>query len=354
MTQKVSLRIVHVLNHVSKANGHVCAVVDLACTQVKMGHEVFVCSGGGDFEGLLSAHGIAHIKVNHTRKMVALLKSMVVLARAFRRLKPDIVHAHMMTSAVLVASVLPLFRTKFITTVHNDFEKSAVLMKLGQRVISVSDASRKIMIARGIPAKKMRTVLNGTVGSPRFPIDIVPRALPKHPAITFVGGLHPRKGVTDLIEAHAQVIKSFVYAHLYLVGEGPLRERYQELAEELAPGRITFCGYSDDPRTYLADSDIFVLPSHSEPAGLVISEAREAGCAVIGSNVGGIPEMLEDGKAGILVPPKNPDRLAEAILSLLSEPDYLSEMRSRSKYNIEKMTVARVAEETIGVYRELI
>jgi hypothetical protein len=94
LTQKVSLRIVHVLNHVSKANGHVCAVVDLACTQVKMGHEVFVCSGGGDFEGLLSAHGIAHIKVNHTRKMVALLKSMVVLARAFRRLKDPLKAAH--------------------------------------------------------------------------------------------------------------------------------------------------------------------------------------------------------------------------------------------------------------------
>jgi glycosyltransferase involved in cell wall biosynthesis len=354
MPEPTSLRIVHVLNHVLKANGHVCAMVDLACTQAKFGHKVSVCSGGGDFENLLSEHGITHVKIDHTRNVLVLLKSMIALARSFRRLKPDIVHAHMMTSAVLVASVLPLFRSKLVTTVHNDFEKSATLMKLGHRVIAVSDASRKKMVARGISAKKMRTVLNGTLGSPRFPVEIVPRALPKHPAITFVGGMHPRKGVTDLIEAHAQVIKSSDDAHLYLVGDGPFRERYQKLAEQLAPGRITFCGYSDDPRTYLADSDIFVLPSHSDPAPLVMSEAREAGCAIIGADVGGIPELIEHGKAGILVPPKNPDRLAEAILSLLNEPDYLSEMRNRSKYNIEKMTVARVTEETIRVYRELL
>jgi glycosyltransferase involved in cell wall biosynthesis len=329
-------------------------MVDLACTQAALGHEVYVCSAGGDFEELLYRNGVIHLTINQDRKIFSLIKSVFAMAICFRRLKPDIVHVHMMMSAVLVAVIRPILGFKFVTTVHNDFQRSAILMTLGQRVIAVSNACRYAMISRGISPKKIRTVLNGTLNSPRFAREIVPAPLPKHPAVTFVGGLHPRKGVTDLIEAHAKVVKVHQDAHLYLVGSGPFEQDYFELAEKLAPDHITFCGHSDDPRTYLAESDIFVLPSHSEPAGLVISEAREAGCAIIASNVGGIPEMLEGGKAGTLVPPRNPELLAEAILRLLRDPPYLAEMRSRSQYNIEKLSLSRVTAETIRVYREIL
>jgi glycosyltransferase involved in cell wall biosynthesis len=329
-------------------------MVDLACTQAALGHEVHVCSGGGDFEALLLSHGVRHIAINQDRKPGTLARSLIAMTLSFRRLKPDIVHAHMMTSALLVAMVRPLLRFKFVTTVHNEFEKSAILMKLGQRVIAVSDAVRIAMIARGIPPGKIRTVLNGTIGSPRFPKQIVPEPLAYHPAITFVGGLHPRKGVRDLITAHAEAAKEHAMAHLYIVGSGPMEQEYIELAEQLASGRVTFLGHKDDPRTVLASSAISILPSHAEPAGLVLSEAREAGCAIIGSDIGGIPEMIAGGKAGILVPPRRPDLLAAAIKRLLHEPAYLAEMRARSQYNIANLSLARVTEETIGVYLEIL
>jgi len=353
--QKKTLRIIHILNHTGLANGHVNAMVDLACAQAELGHEVYACSGGGAYDDLLRSHGVTHITIPQDRKSkLKLLKALVAMTVTFRRLKPDIIHAHMMTSAVLVAAIRPLVGFKLVTTVHNEFEKQATLMKVGQRVIAVSDWVRHAMIARGISAKKIRTVLNGTIGSPRFPKEIVPVSLSHHPAITFVGGLHPRKGVADLIEAHAEIAKNHETAHLYILGSGPFKQEYIALAEKLAPGRVTFCGHISDPRTYLVSSEIFILPSHAEPASLVISEARDSGCAIVVSEVGGNAEMIDGGKAGILVPAKRPDLLAEAILGLLRDPAQLAEMRARSQSNIEYLKLSRVTKDTIDVYREIL
>ena len=348
-----SLRIVHILNHINKANGHVCAVVDLACTQAAQGHDVFVCSGGGDFEKLLLSHGVAHILVKQKRSLLGLFTAITGIAAVFKSLNPDIVHGHMVASALFAASLKPFFKFKLVTTVHNEFQKSATLMNVGDRVIAVSDAVRNSMIKRGISSKKIRTVLNGTIGSPRFTGDVKVQAL-CHPAITFVGGLHPRKGVDDLIRAHAIVVKEVPSAHLYIVGSGPFEQEYRALARLLVPENITFCGHIDDPRSYLLASEIFTLPSHAEPAGLVISEARECGCAIVVADVGGIPEMIEKGKAGILIPPQRPDLLAIELLGLLNDPLKLAEMRQRSQINLEKLSLQRVTEQTIGVYREIL
>ena len=348
-----SLRIVHILNHIRKANGHVCAVVDLACTQAAQGHDVFVCSSGGDFEKLLLSHGVSHILVEQKRSLFGLFTAITGIAAAFKPLDPDIVHGHMVASALLAACLKPFFRFKLITTVHNEFQKSARFMGVGNRVIAVSGAVRDSMINRGISSNKIRTVLNGTIGSPRFPGKVNVQTL-RHPAITFVGGLHPRKGVDDLIRAHAIVVKDVSSAHLYIIGSGPFEQEYRALAKSLVPDNVTFCGHIDDPRSYLLASEIFTLPSHAEPAALVISEARECGCAIVVSDVGGIPEMIENGKAGVLVLPRRPDLLALEFLRLLKEPINLAEMRQRSQINIEKLSLSRVTEQTICVYREVL
>jgi glycosyltransferase involved in cell wall biosynthesis len=104
----------------------------------------------------------------------------------------------------------------------------------------------------------------------------------------------------------------------------------------------------------LLGGDIFVLASHAEPAGLVLSEAREAGCAILGTHVGGIPEMLDQGRAGILVPPSRPDLLAAALLPLLQNPGELAQARENSQINIENLALSRVARQTEQVYRELL
>jgi hypothetical protein len=129
------MRILHLLNHTNRLNGHVHAAVDLACAQVKLGHNVAVASGGGDFDALLAANNVETMLVSHERRTGVLLKLLASLNRLVRTWRPDVVHAHMMTSALLAWPVCNLARIPLVTTVHNEFQKSAVLMGLGTRVI---------------------------------------------------------------------------------------------------------------------------------------------------------------------------------------------------------------------------
>jgi glycosyltransferase involved in cell wall biosynthesis len=120
-------------------------------------------------------------------------------------------------------------------------------MGLGDRVIAVSEAVAKSMEKRGVQRSKLRVVLNGTIGSPRLSSESPPAQILNRPAITFVGGLHPRKGVDDLINAFKTVSATVPTAFLYLVGSGPYREAYQELGSQSVGDRIEFADAKPTP-----------------------------------------------------------------------------------------------------------
>jgi glycosyltransferase involved in cell wall biosynthesis len=347
------MRILQLLNHTRRLNGHVHAAVDLACAQARLGHQVAVASSGGDFDHLLASNNVEAMQLSIERRPEKLLASASRLYRLARDWRADIVHAHMMTSAVLAWPICKLLGIPLVTTVHNEFEKSAILMGLGARVIAVSAAVGQSMRNRGVPQSRLRVVLNGTIGAARLESkDRSPAAL-QSPAIVFVGGLHPRKGLPDLFSAFDALHRNIQGAHLYIVGNGPHRAEYVAQVNSLACAEaVTFMGAQDNPFPFLFAADVFVLPSHADPAPLVLSEAREAGCAIVASDVDGIPEMLEGGKAGILVPSGNPQRLAEVLRSLLEDRQAVLEWRKRSQVNLDFLTIERVARETLGIYEE--
>ncbi|PVE21807.1 glycosyltransferase [Microvirga sp. KLBC 81] len=345
------MRILHLLNHTRRLNGHVHAAIDLACAQVSSGHSVAIASGGGDFDEFLAANGVETAIVNHQRRPATLLTSLVALYRKALEWRADVVHAHMMTSAVLAWPVSKLLRIPLITTVHNEFQRSSILMGLGTRVITVSAAVGESMQRRGVPKSRINTVLNGTIGSARFEgKDRTPRRLDS-PAIIFVGGLHPRKGILDLFKAFAIVHSRYPEARLYVVGSGPHHDEYVDMANSMdCANAISFMGAQDDPFPFMLGADIFVLPSHADPAPLVLSEAREAGCAIVATDVDGIPELLEHGRAGILVPPRDPAGLAEALCSLIGDSIQLQVWKMSSQVNLDYLRIDRVANETLEVY----
>jgi glycosyltransferase involved in cell wall biosynthesis len=349
------MRILHILNSVRKeGNGIVNVAVDLACLQAQDGHKVVVTSAGGEYEELLLKYGVRHFELDQSRTLINIVKA----ARRYRTIvhefQPDIVHAHMMTGVVLAKFLRTGAKYQLISTVHNEFQKSSITMGLADLVIAVSQAVYLSMQKRGVPKEKLRVVQNGPLGSPRthnlseyFPLPL------KHPAITTVAGMYYRKGIAELIEAFAQVALNFPDAHLYLVGDGPDRSAFEEQAQGTSvSNRIHFEKFQPEPQRYLLSTDIFVLASHRDPSPLVIPEARMAGCAIVASDVDGIPEALDQGQAGYLVPPKNISALSTALHQLLSNHELLNNWKDYSRQNLNRLFIERVNLETLEVYRE--
>lgn len=350
------MHVLHILNHVLEAgNGIVNVAVDLACLQAQAGCKVGVASAGGGYEKLLMQHGVKHFKLDQTRKPIELIEAARGYRAIVKEFDPNIVHAHMMTGVVLASTLRFQSQYALVSTVHNEFQRSAVLMGLADRVIAVSKAVADSMVRRGIPEQKLRVISNGTLGSPRTCQlkECVPVTL-KHPAIVTVAGMYKRKGIAELVAAFAQIAADFPTAHLYLVGDGPDRELFEAQAQNTpVSNRIHFERFQAQPQRYLMAADIFVLASHRDPSPLVIPEAREAGCAIVATRVDGIPEALDGGKAGILVPAADSHALAAALTELLNEPPILHAWKDKARQNIERLTATRVHQETLAVYDEL-
>lgn len=351
------MRILHLLNHIQNiGNGIVNVAVDLACLQASSGHEVAVAALSGEYETLLKQYHVQVFQLDQTRTPHKFLKAIQTYNHIVQTFRPDIVHVHMMTGVVL-AKMLKGDRTyRLVSTVHNEFQRSAVLMGFADRVIAVSDAVATSMHQRGIPQEKLRVVRNGTLNSPRArPLQDYP-PLPLHrPAITTVAGMYQRKGIAELIAAFGQVAPLFPDAHLYLVGDGPERPVFEVQAQQTGVSdRIHFERFQPEPQRYLLSTDIFVLASHKDPSPLVIPEAREAGCAIIASQVDGIPEALEEGAAGLLIPPGNTARLAESLRNLLTHPEKIAFWKEQAQRNLNWLTAERVAEQTLEIYQELL
>ncbi|MDR5779648.1 glycosyltransferase family 4 protein [Caballeronia sp. LZ065] len=355
------MRIVHLANHAQTiGNGTVNMMVDLACVQARMGQEVVVASSGGGFEPLLRRHGITHIPLQQSRQPWRVPSMIAGFNRLIDRFDPDIVHAHMMTGALISRFGSMRRRFALVTTVHHELQKSAALVRAGDRMVAVSQAVADDLEARGIGAGRLSIVLNGAVGAPRLVLR--PAARPvrlRHPNIVCVAGMYRRKGIADLLQAFAHVHEQAAgeaeflpEPHLYLVGDGPDRGSMEALAAELGIAEaVHFTGFVADARPYLASADVFALLSHQDPSPLVIAEAREAGCAIVATRVGGIPEMLDGGTAGVLVPPGEPAQAAAKLHWLLIDGQARGQYAARARNNLQQLSVERVSGEYMAIYQ---
>ncbi|RYB06666.1 glycosyltransferase [Lichenibacterium ramalinae] len=349
------MKIVHYLNHAHTANGHVAVAVDLACEQARTGHDVHFVSGRCDFRPVLASHGVTFHEVREAEGAFRVLQMAQDLHPIVRRLRPDVINAHMVAAALAAKLVQILSPFGLVTTIHNAFDRQSSLMRVGDRAIAVSEAVRLQMMSRGIPERKLRVVRNGTIGGGRrshYPTDIVKL---EHPAVATVAGLHDRKGISDLILAFEKVFQNRSDAHLYIVGEGPRRDAYESLAaRQKSAAHIHFTGHLDDPRSVLASTDIFALASLQDPFPLVLGEARQMGCAIVATRVDGIPEALWHGAKGMLVPPADPDSLAAALLDLIDDEPKRHALAAAAAADTDDITVERMNRDTMDVYDEIL
>ena len=143
------------------------------------------------------------------------------------------------------------------------------------------------------------------------------------PIVGVVARLEPEKGHPTLLDAWPAVLETVPNAHLLIVGEGSEREALEQRALGLGISKsVTFTGRRDDVPSVTAALDVAVLPSYREAQGLSILEAMALSRPVVASAVGGIPEMIEHGRTGLLVPPRDPGALAASIVRLLTDHPY--------------------------------
>ncbi|MGY1774380.1 glycosyltransferase family 4 protein [Geodermatophilus sp. SYSU D00804] len=345
----------HLLKHREPGNGHVCMAVDLACAQAERGHDVVFATAGGTYDALLSGHGVEVVDLPAADGPAGAIRHGSSLVKLAWRSRPDIIHAHMMTSAVLGYAASKVTAAPLVTTMHNSFDGHSALMRLGRVVVAVSEAERHLLLSRGYPAGKVVTILNGVVGSPRESLPVGQIGPLARPCVISVSGLHARKGVGDLITAFAEVSSEFPDWHLNIVGVGPDREAYEAMVHHLGLERsIHFLGFTINPRPLLQQADIYAIASLAEPFGLTVAEARAAGCAMVGTSVGGIPEVLEHGRAGFLTPPSEPAAMASAFRMLMRDTDVLRTWRAHAERGVEHFSVQRMADDYERLYKSLL
>lgn len=351
----MTVSVLHLANHCERG-GNVHLAVDLACAQAATGARVWFASAGGRYADLLEQHGVKHILIRQSlRPSWHMASDVGALLSLCRSLRPDVVHAHMMSGAVLGRLAAWLSGARLVTTVHNSFDVHSGLMRMGDVVVAISKTEYHALLERKFSETRLKLVVNGTLGSPRTAgarngAPCLPR-----PCVTTLCGLERRKGVHDVITAFARVAGRAPLWSLVVVGDGPERKALEDQAATVGcAGRIRFLGHVDASAEVLSQSDIFVQASSAEPFGLSILEARNAGCAVIGTAVGGIVEQLGSGKHGRLVPPGRPDLLAEALSSLMTDDRALREARRRAGEDLAGYRVERMAGEYLDLYRTVI
>ncbi len=171
-----------------------------------------------------------------------------------------------------------------------------------------------------------------------------------------VSSLTPHKGHEYLIQAASLVQDTFPSVKFLVVGDGPLRIKLEEQAKNLnIHPSVIFTGTRKDIPEILSLLDVFVLPSHTrEGLGIVIIEAMAAEKPVVATDIGGIPEVVDDGETGLLVPPGDPEALSKAITTLLQDPSRAKTMGEKGRTRVKEMfTTTKMLSEIEHVYQSL-
>lgn len=183
------------------------------------------------------------------------------------------------------------------------------------------------------------------------------------PVIFFVGYLIEKKGIRYLLDAMPQILAKLPNVHLVLAGGGTDLEKLQQQAKDLnIEKHVTFLGWvkNDDLADYYRDTDVFVLPSivdskgETETQGLVLAEAMACGAPVVGSNVGGIPDVIIP-EVGFLAEPQNSEDLAAKIVMMLSDPEKRKKMSQAGiRWAQEHFSWQSVSRKYMEIYNEII
>lgn len=268
-----------------------------------------------------------------------------------RGLRAGIIYVN--TSSLLAAALVGRpGRARLVWHVHELVLRPRVLawafrwapVITADRVIAISEAVRAHLTPGGIGKHKVVRIYNGI--EPFSPVGPARRD-PHHPRVAFIGRLNRWKGYDVFLHAVSLVAAEFPSAEFHFLGSPPPGEewRVDDLSAEVErlglADRTTIAGFRDDLPDLLGGLDVVAAPSvWPEPFGLVLLEAMSAGCAVVASNHGAAPELVEDGRSGLLVRPSDAEALAQALRTLLGNPGLRARLGVEARERASRFTDA--------------
>lgn len=330
-----------------------------------------------EFDVVVAAHGpgpllaAAHragarpVALEHVRRPLRPwrdLRGLLELVALFRRERPDIVHANSSKAGVLgrLAAALTGVPIRIFTVhgwafaAHSGIASALYLWAermmrpLTTVTICVAESERASGFAsRACDPKGTIVIRNGVAADAPGPAVRADGAVP---TVVAVGRLQRPKDPLTLVRALNRLRSEF---SAVIVGDGPERARLEaEIGRLGLEGVVVLAGGRADVAAMLARADVFVLASTSEGLPLSILEAMAAGLPVVASSVGGVPEAVEDGETGLLVPPRDPVRLAAALERLLVDPALRRRLGSNGRERVlEHFSLETCRQAHVAVYR---
>lgn len=335
---KNNIKVMHLVLGL-KCGGLEKVVIDLADRLNSKGYQNVICclDEPGELADEAIEKGIKLIKLERPEKGVN-LSLFLKLSRLFRKEEIEVLHTHNCAPAIYGAPAAKLAGVSAIINTRHGREKKIVnrfIWNLNDNIIAVSeDAKKEFLKWNHVKEDRVEVIYNGIninkYGGKEVIKDDIKMKLNIPSSVVVIGTigrLSPEKDHHTLLKAFSIIVKSLENVNLVIVGDGILRKDLESYSLELGISeKVIFLGFREDIPDILSIFDLFVLPSETEGVSLTLLEAMAGSKPVVATDVGGNPEVVSNGETGLLVPPRDHERMAKAILHVLKDKELSDSM----------------------------
>ncbi len=347
----------------------------------KQGYEVFVMTRSGEYTESINAEGLILLPLAMNRSIGSLAGELITLStifRIYREIKPDVVH-HIALKPVVLGSIAARFaRVPVVVNSYTGlgflFISDSKLSRLfrrfllpllscflkGNRVNNIvqNTTDRDLLISLGLVVSSRTTLIRGS-GVDMKIFNYTQEVVTDRPIVLFASRLLRDKGISEFIDA-ARLLKSTgCNARFVVAGDidpgNPTSTSHELVGQWVADGLIEWWGHRVDMPSVFSQVNIVCLPSYREGLPKVLLEAAACGRAIVTTDVPGCSDVVVDGVNGLMVPVRNPVRLAEAIRTLVDSAELRNKMGLAGRKYVEaSFDVDAVNAETISLYNQLL
>lgn len=361
------LTIVQAATNLANWGGLEIHLLNLAVQLRARGHRVIIAGQPGRFV-LSRAQNLGLETFEATVRRQDDFRDLARLRGFLRRENVDVIHAHSREDALVPALAARLAGVPVsVLTWHLPFpfkrrvQGNLILALLHRRLISISESVRQMHLRHGVSPRRLTVIHHGTDVSAFRTLSADPAAVrrsltlgPDAVAVGIVGRVSPEKGHQDLLDALSHLAPLRPGLRGVVVGDGPFEAEVRTMAAERGlADRIVFAGFRDDVGDVINALDIIAVPSvWPEPCSAAIQQGMALRKPVVGTRVGGTPEMIVDGETGFLVPPSDPAALAAALGRLADDAALRQTLGAAGLARVEAhFSLHQMTDEVEALYR---